>query len=73
MTYREQAINWANEQIANNTINGPIKINAWEIIEHPLLFLTTNVERLKHASPIEQRVAYQRIRNLKQKLNEAAK
>lgn len=73
MTYREQAINWAKEQIKNNTLIEPIRINKWETIEHPLLFLSTNVERLKHAAPIEQRLAYQRIRNLKQKLNETAK
>lgn len=70
MTYREQAIKWAKEQIENQTIISPIKINAWETIDNPLLFLSTSIMRMEHGSEREQRAVYKRIRNLKQKLNE---
>lgn len=70
MTYREQAIKWATEQIENQTLINPIKVNAWETIDNPLLFLSTCVARLQNGSEREQRAVYQRIRNLKQKINE---
>lgn len=70
MTYREQAIKWAKEQIENQTIISPIKINAWETIDNPLLFLSTSIMRMEHGSEREQRAVYKRIRNLKQKINE---
>jgi hypothetical protein len=73
MTYREQAIQWATEQIERNQLIEPIKINAWEKIDNPILFLQTSIQRLKHGSEREQRAVYSRIRNLKQKLNETAK
>jgi hypothetical protein len=70
MKHREQAIMWATEQIKNQTLISPIKVNAWETIDNPLLFLQTSIARLQHGSEREQRAVYQRIRNLKQKLNE---
>lgn len=73
MTYREQAIKWATEQIERNQLIEPIKINAWEKIDNPILFLQTSIQRLKYGSEREQRAVYSRIRNLKQKLNETAK
>ena len=72
MKHREQAIKWATEQIENQTLINPIKVNAWETIDNPLLFLQTSIARLRHGSEREQRAVYQRIRNLKQKLNEQA-
>lgn len=68
MDYRQQAIEWASKQIQEGII-GPIKINAFEIIEHPALYLETNIQRIQHASIREQRLAYERIRNLKQKIS----
>lgn len=68
MDYRKQAIEWASKQIQGG-ITGPIKINAWETIQNPALYLETNIQRIQHASHREQRLAYDRIRNLKQKLN----
>lgn len=67
MNYRDQAIEWANKQIEAG-IAGPIKINAWEVIDNPVLYLETNVQRIQYASHREQRLAYERIRNLKQKI-----
>jgi hypothetical protein len=67
MNYRDQAIEWANKQIEAG-IAGPIKINAWEVINDPVLYLETNVQRIQYASHREQRLAYERIRNLKQKI-----
>lgn len=67
MNYRNQAIEWANKQIEAG-IKGPIKINAWEVIDNPALYLETNVQRIQFASYKEQRIAYERIRNLKQKM-----
>lgn len=69
MDYRQQAIEWASKQIQEG-ITGPIKINAWETIQDPALYLETNIQRIQHASHREQRIAYMRIRNLKQKINE---
>jgi hypothetical protein len=73
MNYRQQAIEWATEQIERNQLIEPIKINAWERIDNPILFLQTSVNRLKYGSEREQRAVYKRIRNLKQKINETAK
>lgn len=67
MDYRQQAIEWASKQIQEG-ITGPIKINAWETIQDPALYLETNIQRIQHASYREQRLAYDRIRNLKQKI-----
>jgi hypothetical protein len=67
MNYRDQAIEWANKQIKAG-IAGPIKINAWEVINDPVLYLQTNVQRIQFASHKEQRLAYDRIRTLKQKI-----
>lgn len=67
MNYRDQAIEWANKQIEAG-IAGPIKINAWEVINDPVLYLQTNVQRIQFASHKEQRLAYDRIRTLKQKI-----
>jgi hypothetical protein len=67
MNYRDQAIEWANKQIEAG-IAGPIKINAWETIEDPVLYLQTNVQRIQYASYKEQRIAYNRIRTLKQNI-----
>lgn len=72
MDYRQQAIEWASKQIQEG-ITGPIKINAWETIQDPALYLQTNIQRIQYASHREQRIAYMRIRNLKQKLNEHIK
>ena len=72
MNHREQAIKWAKEQIENQTIINPVKVNAWETIDNPLLFLSTSIMRLEHGSEREQRAVYKRIRNLKQKINEQA-
>ena len=67
MNYRDQAIEWANKQIEAG-IAGPIKINAWESITDPVLYLQTNVQRIQFASHREQRLAYDRIRTLKQNM-----
>jgi hypothetical protein len=67
MNYRDQAIEWANKQIEAG-IAGPIKINAWEVINDPVLYLQTNVQRIQFASHREQRLAYDRIRAFKQKI-----
>lgn len=69
MDYRQQAIEWASKKIQEG-ITGPIKINAWETIQDPALYLETNIQRIQHASHREQRIAYMRIRNLKHKINE---
>jgi hypothetical protein len=68
-TYREQAVLWAKEQLKNGSLIAPIKINAWEIIDDPILYLESNIELLEEGTPLVQRMAYLRIRNLKQKLN----
>ena len=67
MNYRDQAIEWANKQIEAGIV-GPIKINAWETITDPVLYLQTNVQRIQYASYKEQRIAYNRIRTLKQNI-----
>jgi hypothetical protein len=66
MTNREKAINWANERIADpNFSEQPIRVNAWELIENPKMFLETCLARLTHGSEMEKRVVYNRVRNLK--------
>lgn len=71
MTNREKAIQWANEKIADpNFSDQPIKVNAWELIHNPKLFLETCVARLMYGSEIEKRVVYNRVRNFKIFYNE---
>jgi hypothetical protein len=71
MTNREKAIQWANEKIADpNFTDQPIRVNAWELIHNPKLFLETCVARLMHGSEIEKRVVYNRVRNFKIFYNE---
>jgi hypothetical protein len=63
---RQKAIDWANERIADpNFSEQPIRVNAWELIENPKMFLETCVARLTHGSEREKRVVYNRVRNLK--------
>lgn len=69
MTNREKAIQWAEQMIAKDAIQKPVRINAWEVIEDPILFLQTNIQRINHASYAEQRIAYNRIRSLKHNLS----
>ncbi len=69
MTNREKAIQWAEQMIAQDAIQKPVRINAWEVIEDPILFLQTNIQRINHASYSEQRIAYNRIRSLKHNLS----
>lgn len=69
MSNREKAIQWAEQMIAQGAIKKPVRFNAWEVIENPILFLQTNIQRIKHASPKEQQLAYNRIRNLKHNLS----
>lgn len=70
MTNREKAIQWANEKIADpNFSDQPIRINAWELIHNPKLFLETCVARLMYGSEMEKRVVYNRVRNLKTYFN----
>lgn len=68
MTNREKAIQWAEQIISKGAIQKPVRINAWEVIEDPILFLQTNLQRIKNASQREQQLAYNRIRNLKQNI-----
>lgn len=68
MTNRDKAEQWAKQAIESGAVNKPIRINAWEVIENPILFLETNIQRMKHASVTEQRLAYNRIRTLKQNI-----
>lgn len=68
MSNREKALQWAKQAIESGAINKPVRINAWEVIENPILFLETNISRLQHASISEQRIAYNRIRSLKQNI-----
>lgn len=68
MTNRDKAIQWANEIIESGQLLKPVRINAWEVIEDPILFLKTNISRIENASATEQRLAYNRIRSLKQNL-----
>ena len=71
MTNREKAIQWANEKIADpNFSDQPIRVNAWELIHNPKLFLETCVARLMYGSEIEKRVVYNRVRNFKIFYNE---
>lgn len=71
MTNREKAIQWANEKIADpNFTDQPIRVNAWELIHNPKLFLETCVARLMYGSEIEKRVVYNRVRNFKIFYNE---
>ena len=71
---REKAIQWANGKIADpNFSEDPIRINAWEIIHNPKLFLETCVARLIHGSEIEKRAVYNRVRNLKIHYNEISR
>lgn len=69
MNNREKAIQWAEKMIEQDAIQKPVRINAWEVIEDPKLFLEVNILRIKNASQIEQRIAYNRIRSLKQNLS----
>jgi hypothetical protein len=63
---RQKAIDWANEKIADpDFTEQPIKVNAWETIHNPKLFLETCVARLMHGSEMEKRVVYNRVRNFK--------
>ncbi len=74
MTNRQKAIDWAMEKIADpNFTEDPIRINAWEIIHNPKLFLETCVARLIHGSEIEKRAVYNRVRNLKIHYNEISR
>jgi len=74
MTNREKAIEWANEKIADpNFSDQPIRVNAWELIHNPKLFLETCVARLIHGSEMEKRVVYNRVRNLKMFFNGSAR
>ena len=74
MTNREKAIQWANEKIADpNFTDQPIRVNAWELIHNPKLFLETCVARLMHGSEIEKRVVYNRVRNFKIFYNEISR
>ena len=71
---RQKAIDWAMEKIADpNFTEDPIRINAWEIIHNPKLFLETCVARLIHGSEIEKRAVYNRVRNLKIHYNEISR
>lgn len=71
---REKAIQWANEKIADpNFTDQPIRVNAWELIHNPKLFLETCVARLMHGSEIEKRVVYNRVRNFKIFYNEISR
>lgn len=71
---RQKAIDWAMEKIADpNFAEDPIRINAWEIIHNPKLFLETCVARLIHGSEIEKRAVYNRVRNLKIHYNEISR
>ncbi|MEY2596504.1 MAG: hypothetical protein RI965_1776 [Bacteroidota bacterium] len=68
---RKKAIDWANERIADpNFSTEPIRVNAWELIHNPKLFLETCVARLTHGSEREKRVVYNRVRNLKMYYND---
>lgn len=74
MTNREKAIQWANEKIADpNFTDQPIRVNAWELIHNPKLFLETCVARLIYGSEIEKRVVYNRVRNFKIFYNEISR
>jgi hypothetical protein len=74
MTNRERAIQWANEKIADpNFTDQPIRVNAWELIHNPKLFLETCVARLMYGSEIEKRVVYNRVRNFKIFYNEISR
>lgn len=69
MTNKDLALQWAKLQIEKNELVYQVKINDWEIIDHPILFLQTNISRMQEGSIREQRLAYDRIRRLKQKIN----
>jgi hypothetical protein len=73
MTNKDKALQWANEQLQKNELIGPIKLNAWERIEDPMLFLKTCVSRLQSGSPQDQWMVYIRLRTLKTSLNESSK
>ncbi len=71
---RQKAIDWANEKIADpNFSEDPIRVNAWELIHNPKLFLETCVARLTHGSEMEKRAVYNRVRNLKMYYNEISR
>lgn len=68
---RQKAIDWANERIADpNFTQEPIRVNAWELITNPKLFLETCVARLTYGSEREKRVVYNRVRNFKMFYND---
>ena len=71
---RQKAIDWANAKIADpDFTEQPIKVNAWETIHNPKLFLETCVARLMHGSEMEKRVVYNRVRNFKIYYNEISR
>lgn len=71
---RQKAIDWANEKIADpDFTEQSIKVNAWETIHNPKLFLETCVARLMHGSEMEKRVVYNRVRNFKIYYNEISR
>ena len=71
---RQKAIEWANERITDpNFSEQPIRVNAWELIHNPKLFLETCVARLTYGSEREKRVVYNRVRNLKTYYNDISR
>lgn len=65
---KQKAIDWAMEQIANNKLVGPIKLNEWEIIHEPIKFLESHIARLQSGSPKDQYMCYIRLKTLKSKI-----
>ena len=71
---RQKAIDWANERIADpDFTEQPIRVNAWETIHNPKLFLETCVARLTYGSEREKIVVYNRVRNFKIFYNEISR
>ena len=65
-----QAITWIDNQLQSGIESGPgLDIKPGEKIVDTKLFLETSRERIIHGSPRDQRMAFRRVKELKDRLN----
>jgi hypothetical protein len=63
--YYAQAIRWGEEYIQGKTESESFKIKLGETISNDIMFVSIQVDRIKHNKGREQQAAYSRLREFK--------